>query len=190
VNTNVVETIRLAVESGLRAGLSSPAIAKDLRPLVGVGPKQLDRVVNLRDAMLGQNGRTLSDYTMRDKRFDAAVRNGTLTEAQMSRALTSYTNAIASQNANSIAGTAARDSQKLAQRLSWIDAMGQGTTGDGELLVHEWITVGDDRVRDEHAAHANEVQPWDQPYSSGQMVPGEGDWNCRCVERFYIVRAA
>jgi len=188
VNTNVVDTIRIAVEAGLRAGLSSPAIAKDLRPLVGVGPRQLQQVLNLRDAMLGQNGRTLSDYTMRNQRFDAAVKNGTLTDAQLSKALASYTNRIASQNANSIAGTAARDSQKLAQRLSWVDALGQGI-GDGEQLVHEWITVGDDRVRDEHQ-HDGEVQPWDQPYSTGQMVPGEGDYNCRCVERFYIIRAA
>lgn len=188
VNTNVVDTMRLAVEAGLRQGLSSPAVAQSLRPLVGIGPRQLDTVLNLRDAMLGVNGRTLSDYTMRDKRFDAAVKNGTLTDAQLSKALASYTNARVGQNANAIAATAARDSQKLAQRLSWVDAMGEGV-GDGEMLVHEWITVGDDRVRDEHQ-HDGEVQPWDQPYSTGQMVPGEGDWGCRCVERFYIIRAA
>jgi hypothetical protein len=31
--------------------------------------------------------------------------------------------------------------------------------------------------------------PADQPYSNGQMVPGEDEYNCRCISAFFLVRA-
>lgn len=42
---------------------------------------------------------------------------------------------------------------------------------------YRWITVGDDRVRDEHAAREGEIFEWSNPPSGGH--PGE-DWACRC----------
>ena len=32
----------------------------------------------------------------------------------------------------------------------------------------------------------DEVAQFDQPYSNGQMVPGDDEYNCRCVESFYV----
>lgn len=43
----------------------------------------------------------------------------------------------------------------------------------------EWITAGDDRVRDEHAAMEGEIVGLDEDFSNGLPYPAEP--NCRCV---------
>ena len=43
----------------------------------------------------------------------------------------------------------------------------------------EWITAGDDRVRDEHAAMDGEIVGVNEKFSDGEMYPSEP--NCRCV---------
>lgn len=48
----------------------------------------------------------------------------------------------------------------------------------------QYITSRDDRVRDEHAAMDGEIRDFDEPYSSGEMYPGESSINCRCVESY------
>jgi hypothetical protein len=53
-------------------------------------------------------------------------------------------------------------------------------------VIKIWHTVGDDRVRDEHAdmeGQERELAPNDQPYSNGEMYPGENSINCRCYEQ-------
>jgi Phage Mu protein F like protein len=53
-------------------------------------------------------------------------------------------------------------------------------------VVKIWRTVGDDRVRDEHAdmeGQERELSPNNEPYSNGEMYPGENSINCRCYEQ-------
>ncbi len=44
--------------------------------------------------------------------------------------------------------------------------------------------------RDEHVPMNGETVPYDQPYSNGQMIPGEGDYNCGCLSRYHLQRVA
>jgi len=39
----------------------------------------------------------------------------------------------------------------------------------------------DSRERDSHIAMEGDTVPWDQLYSNGQMIPGDTEYNCRCV---------
>jgi len=91
-------------------------------------------------------------------------------------------------NANTIAKTAALDAMKLGQQLSWDSAVANGIV-DGDHLVKTWVTVGDDRVRDEHAALEGETVPADEAYSNGEGVPGESTYNCRCISSFHMEKA-
>ena len=59
----------------------------------------------------------------------------------------------------------------------------------GIVRQKQWITSGDERVRDLHVV--NEAAGWipfDSPYPSGAMFPGDGgpedSANCRCAEAF------
>jgi hypothetical protein len=50
----------------------------------------------------------------------------------------------------------------------------------------EWVTQGDDRVRDEHAAMEGERVPRDDNFSNGLDYPSEP--NCRCGVLLHPVR--
>lgn len=54
----------------------------------------------------------------------------------------------------------------------------------GVVKTKTWITSRDDRVRDEHAAVDGETVDFNEPYSTGEMYPGETAIMCRCVEAY------
>jgi len=82
--------------------------------------------------------------------------------------------------------TATLDALKKGQDLSWRDAIEKGVVVG--TLTKTWVTVHDDRVRPEHVAMDGQTVPFDAPYSNGQMVPGETDYNCRCISRVTVKR--
>jgi len=45
----------------------------------------------------------------------------------------------------------------------------------------EWMTAGDDRVRDEHVMNAGVIVDTNETFPSGEHYPGEQTINCRCV---------
>ncbi len=45
----------------------------------------------------------------------------------------------------------------------------------------EWLTAGDDKVRDEHQLNAGMIVPTGASFPSGEHYPGENTINCRCV---------
>jgi hypothetical protein len=98
---------------------------------------------------------------------------------------TAYRKRMEAFNAETQARTAALDAQRLGQRLSWQDAIDRGIVKTDELY-RTWVSVGDDRVRPEHVEMDGEEQPYEQPYSNGETVPGESTYNCRCIEKYTV----
>lgn len=182
------ETLRAFVEQGFREQLSAPAMVRDIKDLFGLAPSQAQEVLNFREALMGLNGRSITSYKLRNRTVDRLLAKGPLTPEQVDRYTEIYRKRRIAQNAYTNARTAAGDAQKLANRLAWQTAVDSGVV-DGGRLKHQWIGVMDDRERASHVLMEKQIQPFDQPYSSGQMIPGEGEWNCRCVERFFVARA-
>ena len=62
----------------------------------------------------------------------------------------------------------------------------------GVVNEKEWLTVGDDRVRESHADQDGETVDLDEPFTNGLMYPGdpEGDAeeviNCRCTLLYHV----
>lgn len=183
------EALRAVVEQGLTDRLSPAAMARQVRELFGLAPSQIQEVANFRDALAGVNGRTIANYNLRNRTVDRLLAKGQLTDAQIERYTEQYRLKRIAQNAYTNARTAAVDAQKLANRLAWQHAVDIGAV-DGSRLKRQWIGVNDDRERPSHVAMNNQIVPFDQPYSNGQMVPGAGEYNCRCVERFFVGRSA
>jgi hypothetical protein len=179
----VRDTVSAYVENGIRDGVGPRTIARSLRSSIGLGPSQLQEVQNYRDALLGQNGRRITDYVKRDKRFDT----GKMTPERVDKAVAAYTKRRIALNAETTARTAALDAQKEAQRLSWEDAIAKGVV-DRDRLRKRWVGVADDRERPEHRAMNGTVVPFDQPYPlpSGEMIPGSSTYNCRCISRVFV----
>jgi len=178
------ETVRAFVENGLRDGVGPRTIARDLRTVVGLGPSQLEQVQNFRDALTGQNGRSITDYTLRDKRFDRTIAKGELTPEQVDKMVEAYTRKRVAQNAETVARTATLDAQKLGQKLAMDDAVKKGVY-DADRLMKRWVGVMDSRERPEHVAMEGEVVPYDQAYSTGEIVPGSSTYNCRCQSVYF-----
>ena len=58
------------------------------------------------------------------------------------------------------------------------DLVGRGSNDNEDEATHYiWRTVGDDKVREEHAVREGKVFAYDNPPEGGN--PGE-DYNCRC----------
>lgn len=182
---DVRETVRAFVENGLRDGVSPKEIARDLRDVIGLSPKQLEQVQNYRDALEGKNGRLITNYTLRDKRFSGA----NLTPERIDKMVSLYEKRRIAQNAETVSRTTALDSMKLGQQLSIDSAVDQGIY-DPARLWKRWVGVMDDREREEHVAMEGEEVPYDEPYSNAEDVPGESTYNCRCISRFFQKTAA
>lgn len=183
IKQDIRETVRAYVENGLRDGVAPRTIARDLRSTIGLAPNQAEAVANYRAEL--ESGKRGLHRSLRDRRFDKAD----LTPERIDRMVAAYEKRMTAHHANTVSRTATVDSLKLGQRLSWEEAVDKGIVDRGELW-RKWISVGDDRVRPEHQRMNGEEVPFDSHYSNGDMVPGESTWNCRCIERVIVKRAA
>jgi hypothetical protein len=179
------QAVRQTIEAGLQRGLNPRTVARSLQRTVGLAPNQEQAVRNFR-AMLerGDNASALS-RTLRDRRFDAAIRRGDLSPTQIDRMVDAYARRMRAFAAETHARTAALDAQKVGQQLAWDEAKASGALGDSEVVA-VWVTAGDARVRDDHVAMNGEERDIDGTYSTGQRYPGEGEYNCRCTEIFRV----
>jgi uncharacterized protein with gpF-like domain len=188
---DVQQTVRQTVARGLEEGKAPRAVAREIRSVIGLGKRQLEQVQNFRDALEGKNGRTLSDYTLRDKRLDKMLANGPLTPEQVDRYTEAYTKRRIAQNAETVAHTATMDSYRLGQNLSWRDARDNGIVPPGFELWKTWVQIDRPTMREEHIPLDGETVPFDEPYSNGSMIPGDqGEYNCGCLSRVFLRRVA
>lgn len=182
------ETVRQHIDQGLRDGVNPREVARGIRDVIGLAPNQEEAVRNYRRALEAGSRKALR-YKLRDKRFDKAVIKGELTKEQIDRMVARYRERYINHNAETHARTASIDAMKLGQRLSWMDAIDKGIVR-AEDLVEQWVTAGDERVRPEHQKMHGEKKPFYGVYSNGQTVPGESEYNCRCISRVIIQRRA
>lgn len=176
---------------GLEEGKGAAAIARSLRDVVGLAPNQEAAVRNF-EAMLRSGDREALTRTLRDRRFDPTLRKALgrggkgLSDDQITRMVARYRSRSIASNAATQARSAALDSYRMGQRLSWEDAFDKGLA-KRERTFKIWRTVGDERVRDEHVDLEGERVPFDEPFSNGEMVPGDASYNCRCGATYVLL---
>lgn len=189
--TETREVVRAYLEQGLRTGAAPATTARALRELIGLGPTQVQEVANFRAALEAGDVAKAFGYRARDRRFDASIEAGRLTPEKIDRIVEAYTKRRVAINAETTARTATVEAMKVGQQLSWEDAREKGVIPEGYVMMQEWMTVMDGRERPEHHAMNGQVAPLDGAFSNGDSYPGEGDpWNCRCLARVFLARAA
>jgi hypothetical protein len=186
---DVKATVRQVTERGIRAGVNPRETARSLRDVIGLGPTQEKEVDNFRAALEGRDGRNPFDYAKRDRRFDASIRKGTLTPAQIDKQVDIYRKRRIALNAETVARTAALDAQKAGQRMAWESAIERGIVERGDLLKR-WAGTLDSRERQSHLDMEGETVGCDDLFSNGQLVPGDTEYNCRCLAVYFVRRAA
>lgn len=156
---DVKDVVRAYVENGLRDGKSPREAARQLRSVIGIAPSQEANA----------------------QKYEQKLRDAGESETRIEKKLATYRRKAVNNNAATVARTAAIDSQKLGNRLSWDEAANKGLV-DRALMDKTWRGVMDSRERPEHVAMQGQKVPFDQPFSNGQMVPGDTEYNCRCIE--------
>ena len=189
LSESVRGAVRAHIELGLERGVGPRAMARGLRAVIPLAPNQVRAVANF-ERMLREGDRAALTRALRDHRFDRTldrllgVRGEGLSAEQVKRMTDAYRRNMVAFSAETNARTAALNSVKLGQRLSWQDAIDRGVVDSGSLMKR-WVNVGDDRVRDEHLAQpvgvAGETVPFEETYSTGEMEPGDLAYNCRCL---------
>lgn len=177
LKADVREAVRLRVDEGLTNRLAVRTIARGIRDVVGLAPNMVQEVANYRAKL--EAGKSVSSYTLRDKRLTP------ITPAQIDKAVEAYRKRRIAQHAETVSRTASLDAFKLGQRLAYEDAIAKGIV-DRDRLVKTWVGVRDDRERASHLAMEGETVPFDSPWSNGQMIPGDGEWGCRCLARYRV----
>lgn len=187
---DVRETIRAFVENGIRDGESPLTIARELRQVIGLAPNQLAAVENYRralEAVLDGDGSAKAlGYALRDKRFDASVRNGKLTAAKIDTMVDAYRKRMIAFHAETVSRTATLDAYRLGQQLTWQRAIDSGAV-DASRLTKTWVAVMDSRTRPEHRELNRTTVLFSEPFPNGEMIPGESTYNCRCVSRMRVL---
>lgn len=176
-------TLRQVVQRGLETGVNPRVMARDLRASIGLGPTQEQQVANFRRALEQRDAAKALGYMKRDKRFDRRIARGDYGPDEIEKWTDVYRKRRIALNAETLARTAALDAQKQAQRLAWESAIDRGIVDRGSL-VKRWVGTLDDRERPEHVALEGETVGFDELWSNDQMVPGDDEFNCRCVARY------
>lgn len=215
LTSDVRKTVRQAVRVGLQSGNNPRVVAKRVRDSIGLSPTQEQAVRNFREQLesgdraalqraLGKGEITQPDGTTTHRKAHAGGKglgkrqlatlgrvlgNEPLDASTIDSMVASYRERMLALNAEANTRSMALDSQRLAHRLSWENAIAQGVVQEHELQ-RVWITVGDGRVRPEHAALNRQRVSFGQRYSNGDLVPGESSYNCRCFERVEMNPAA
>lgn len=182
---DIRNTVRMFLEHGMVSGRTVTTMARDLRHIVGLAPNQIQEALNFRAKLQAGDFSGALQYRLRDKRFDSTLRRleteGTkLTPAQIESMSDAYLRKKRTFNATTNARTAATNALKLGQRLSWQDAIDKHYL-DVDLLTKTWRGIMDRRERPEHVAMEGETVGFDDLFKNRQLIPGESDYNCRCV---------
>jgi hypothetical protein len=188
LKADVRETIRQAIQAGLESGVNPRTIARGLRDVVGLSPAQELAVRNYRAELIAGDVAAAEARALHDARF---VVTESMSAEKIDRMVAAYRRSMQGFHAETISRTATLDAFKKAQRLSWQQAIDAGIV-DGGRLIKTWIQVDRPTKREAHIPLNGETVPFDQPYSNGEMVPGEApdEWNCACLSRVFVGRAA
>jgi hypothetical protein len=181
LTTGLRETVRATVRESAIRGLNPRETARDLRGAIGLGPTQQQQVRNFRAALETGDVAKALGYQRRDRRFDRTIRRGNLTPAEIDRMVDAYERRRLALNAETVARTAALDTQRAAQNEAWGAAIRSGAVDAGDLR-RRWVTILDGRERPAHHAMHGTVVRWGEPFLvpgvGPQMTPGESEYNC------------
>lgn len=216
LKAEVRQTVRQVVEDGLRAGKGPRVVASRIYGAIGLAPNQQRAIERFRAELLAGDRAALSRSLGQDILVTAdgnAIRRSGhaggkgLTDLQLARLdrklgteplsasvvdtyVESYRKRLVAWNTETHARTVTLQAQKAGNQLAWDDAIERGVVAPEQLAV-EWVAVGgpggDGRNRPEHLAMHGETIPFGGTFSNGQKVPGESDYNCRCVARVKLV---
>lgn len=188
------QTAEAVLSAGLARGDRPQVIARTLRETLGMSLQESQAIQNYRSALQAGNLAPLQ-RALRDRRYDAAVRRGALTDEQIDRMVARYAERYRSFRATRLARTETLRAANQGRRAAWNQYVAM--TGRGTDSVRRfWLTAGDELVCPiclPIPAMNPDGIPIDGKYESpiGPIdAPPDPHPFCRCTERFERVLSA
>jgi hypothetical protein len=181
-------SLRALTNYSLEQRLTTGELSSAVRSMYSLTAHDVRIVANYRAELLRGDANALR-RVLRDARRDPTVRKALesgkpLTSEQVERAVAHYADALRSWRADAYVRTLGQQAQRAGQQTAYEQAVVDMGV-DRSQVVRVWWTSEDEEVRESHAQmHGVEVgldEPWQVPGVGPQMVPGEDEWNCRCV---------
>lgn len=188
LKVDIREVARAYVENGLRDGVSPQEVARGLRSVIGLSPTQGTYVANLERELRSLDPAALQ-RVLRHRRYDAMIKRAIaaeapLTETEIGNIVEAYRRRWITTNTEWNTRQATFDAYRSGQRLAWQGAVEQGFV---DRVTKTWVHYdAQSDPRPEHVSLAGQTVAIDQPYSTGQMTAGEGDYNCKCTDRYEV----
>ena len=187
LTANVREVSRAYIENGIRDGKGVPAMARELRSVIGMAPHQERYVDNLARELRELSPR-FKDRVLRDKRFDRlivrAIKEGKpLPEGKIEQISAAYRRKFTAFNTEVVTRQITLDSFREANRLSWEQAVADGYI-DADSLVKVWVhSPIVKEPREDHKALDGTSVAYDRQFPG----PGSpGGWGCQCSVRYEV----
>lgn len=147
ISDNTKAAVRASVTEAVATGKPPAAIARQFRSSIGITDGQQVWVSNYRRALEAGDKKAL-DYELRDKRFDASVRAGKLSQDKIDTLVQRYEEKLVIYRSKVIARTESLRAVEIAQ----VESIQQGINAghiDPEL-EKGWIVTKDGRERPWH----------------------------------------
>lgn len=184
-----------AIQRSILDGVNPREVARDFRDSIGLTPRQERAVANYRRLLQENRTSEALSRRLRDARFDGSIEAAgeagkPLSEEHIERMVARYRERSLKRRAESIARTESLRALNAGQHATIQQAVDDGSI-PAEMVVREWKTARDERVRPSHAMMNGQKRGPGEPFVSGlgnlllhpgdESAPGEDTIECRCV---------
>lgn len=188
-------------------GRINPATGAREGGIIGISSSQAQYVQTAADELASTDTALLRNYltrTLRDSRFDAAVRDAIesgkpVSQAIADRAVQSYSNRLLLARGRTVGLAQAQQMYHAGQDAAFDQVAASGALGPGDVIMGTWRQVPRPTAREAHAELNGESQPHGVPFRSPtgalMMYPGDTSLgagaedvaNCLCSVQKRIV---
>jgi hypothetical protein len=137
-------TAEAILSSGLMRGVPPEIIARTLRDALGMSQQEANAIQNYRIA-LATGSRSPLQRALRDRRYDAAVRRGDLTDEQIDRMVERYAARYRAFRAMRLARTETLRAANQGRKAAW-NQYAAMTGRAPDAIRRFWLTAGDELV--------------------------------------------
>lgn len=186
--------LRLTAQQVADRELSAEAATRALKDSVGLTPYDIEVVANYRAELTRGAFAAAKARALHDKKLDSALTNlakegEAVPTAMMDRLVARYTDNMTRYRANSYLRTQSANAYKIGQHRAM-----QQIADDvpNAKIVKTWKGVMDSIERPTHRDMEGVTvgldDYWNVQDAGPQMVPGDNEYNCRCVATYRVTR--
>jgi hypothetical protein len=183
------KALRAVFTKGLREGINPRTLAREAKQYVGLTAYDAQLVDSFALDVRGGNYTKALTRTLRDKRFDRALRDArdgkrALTDDEIDTMSSRYRERLHAWRAETWTRSATLNAAREGQLATWQTmAKDPALLDAGLVAIKTWHTTLDGRERESHRAMNGTRRPMKEsfPVDGGVQTPGQGAYNCRCT---------